>query len=203
MDFFRRADGVSAYLIWQLLIISYIEPGLAAIGRSGLKHSVNLFDKRFREFILCVGVVRQINLGAMRSKKLLLSAIFITFVSPKATLFDLSLRRNISANVLLSIVLSIVFLAPFHHHQQPLLQEISCDDCTHHQPHPGHLSEKPGTDECVICQLLAQVYVPTAGPVVSDLFLDCITTVSDFCGDVILPFTSPSSPRAPPVSFCF
>ena len=114
-----------------------------------------------------------------------------------------SMGRRISANFLLSIVLSIVFLAPFHHHDEPLAQDISCDDCTHHQPHPGHLSEKAGTDECLICQLLAQVYVPTAGPVVNHLSPDCITMVSNDSGDVILSFTPQSSPRAPPVSFCF
>lgn len=112
------------------------------------------------------------------------------------------LKRRISADFLLSIVLSIVFLAPFHHHDQPLTQVISCDDCSHHQPHPGHLSENPGTDECLICQLLAQVYVPTIGPAVNLSSSDCVTIDSDFSDDVILSFTSQSSPRAPPVSFC-
>lgn len=114
----------------------------------------------------------------------------------------ISIGRRISASFILSIVLSIVFVAPFHHHYEPLLQEITCSDCTHHQPHPGHLSEKPGTDECLMCQLLAQVYVPTVGPVISLLFSDCVTTVDDFSGDVILSCTHQSSPRAPPVSFC-
>ena len=112
------------------------------------------------------------------------------------------LNRRISANLLLSIVLSIVFLAPFHHHDEPLLQEISCDDCAHHQPHQGHLTEQPGTDECLICQLLAQVYVPTAGPVANLLSSDCVTLVNGISGSVILSFTPQSSPRAPPVSFC-
>jgi hypothetical protein len=96
----------------------------------------------------------------------------------------------------------MVFLAPFHHHDEPIPQEISCDECAHHQPHPGHFSEKPGTDECLICQLLVQVYVPTAGPVISLLPSDSITIIDDFSGDVILCFTPQSSPRAPPVSFC-
>ena len=113
------------------------------------------------------------------------------------------LERRISANILLSIVLSIVFLMPFHHHDEPRPQEVSCDDCAHHQPHPGHLSEKPGTDECLVCQLLAQVYVPTVGTVVDLLSPDGITIVSDFSGDVILSFPNQYSPRAPPVSFCF
>lgn len=110
--------------------------------------------------------------------------------------------RRISTSFILSIVLSIVFVAPFHHHDEQLLHEISCDECVHHQPHSGHLSEKLGTDECLICQLLAQVYVPTAGPVVNLLSSDCVTIDNNFLGDVILRFTIQSSPRAPPVSFC-
>ena len=116
---------------------------------------------------------------------------------------ELMLKRLISAYVLLSIVLSIVFLIPFHHHNETLQQEIACEDCSHQQPHPGHLSENPGTDDCLICQLLAQLYMPTVGPVVNLLSSDRITIVNDFTGDIILSFTPQSSPRAPPVSFCF
>lgn len=96
----------------------------------------------------------------------------------------------------------MVFLAPFHHHDEPPALEKACDECAHHQPHPGHLSEKPGADDCLICQLLAQVYVPTAGPVVNLLSSDCVTLADNFYGDVILRYTLQSSPRAPPVSFC-
>ena len=52
MDFFRRASGVPAYLVGQFLIISDVEPGLAAVGCSCLKYSVNFFNKVVGEFIL-------------------------------------------------------------------------------------------------------------------------------------------------------
>lgn len=113
-----------------------------------------------------------------------------------------SSERLISVNFLLSIALSAVFLVPFHHHDEPLQQEISCDDCARHLPHSGHLSEKPGTHECLVCQLLAQVFVPAAGPVLNLLSSDCVTIESGFSGELILRFTPQSSPRAPPVSFC-
>ncbi|MBO7509694.1 MAG: hypothetical protein J6T35_00780, partial [Bacteroidales bacterium] len=77
------------------------------------------------------------------------------------------MKRSILANFLLSIILSMVLLAPFHHHDDPPPQQISCDDCAHHRPHPGHLSVKPCADECPICQLLALVYEPTVGPAVN------------------------------------
>ena len=121
---------------------------------------------------------------------------FYTFVPVKVT------NRRISAHFLLSITLSIVFLVPFHHHDEPLPQEISCEDCSHHNPHPGHLTEKPGTDECLVCQLLAQQYVPSAGPVVNLLSSDISTLVCEYSDEALLSFTHHSSPRAPPVSFC-
>lgn len=115
----------------------------------------------------------------------------------------MSLKRNIFANILLSVVLPIVFLAPFHHHDHPLSQEISCVDCTHHQPHPGHISLQTITDECLICHFLAQVYVPAFEPAASLLSSDCVTVVSHISGDLILRHTLQSSPRSPPATFCF
>ena len=49
MDLLRRAGGIPAYLIGQLLIISDVEPGVSAIGCSGLENPVNLLDKRLRD----------------------------------------------------------------------------------------------------------------------------------------------------------
>jgi hypothetical protein len=97
----------------------------------------------------------------------------------------------------------MVFIAPFHHHEEQPQSVISCEECTHHLPHPGHLSQESGSDGCLVCQLLAQVYVPTAGPLVSLLSPDGVTVVNGYSGDVIPCFTPKSSPRAPPVSFCF
>ena len=68
-------------------------------------------------------------------------------------------NRRISSTFLLAIILPIIFLAPFHHHEEPLASDISCDACAHHQPHPGHLSEQPGTHDCLICQLLNNAFV--------------------------------------------
>ena len=114
-----------------------------------------------------------------------------------------SLKRRISALFLLSVVLPVVFLAPFHHHDEPLPADISCEECAHHQSHPGHLSEGHGTDECLVCQFLAQQFTPSAGPAVLFLSSGIIAFVCDRSDDVLLPLNHHSSPRAPPVSFCF
>lgn len=104
---------------------------------------------------------------------------------------------------MLSIALSIAFLAPFHHHDHQFSQEISCLECANHQPHQGHFSQKTISDECLICHILSQVYVPAVGLDADILSPDCVTLVSDCFGVALLRYTLQSSPRAPPVSFCF
>jgi hypothetical protein len=111
-------------------------------------------------------------------------------------------KRRISALFLLSVVLPIVFLAPFHHHIEQIRTDISCKACAHHQSHPGHLSEETGTNECLICQLLAQHYVPSADLTVHLLSSDIVDFVHDGSDDVIVSPPHLSSPRAPPASFC-
>ena len=127
----------------------------------------------------------------------------IRIFAARIAVIKMLLKRRISGFILLSVILPMVFLAPFHHHENSLSQEISCTECSHHQPHPGHLTQNSGTDECLVCQLLAQVYVPTVGPVVNLLSPHYVTIGTDFSGDAVLCFTPQSSPRAPPVSFCF
>ena len=113
-----------------------------------------------------------------------------------------SLKRRISALFLLSVVLPVVILAPYHRHDKPFTTEISCQECSHHQSHPGHLSEQTGTDNCLVCQLLAQQYMPSADPAVRLLSSEFVTLASDYSGDVIVSLIHHSSPRAPPASFC-
>ena len=113
------------------------------------------------------------------------------------------LKRRISGFILLSVILPMVFLAPFHHHDEHHHADISCEQCAHHQPHPGHLSDESDTDDCLICQLLAQQYVPSAD-LVADLFsADCNACVGSLPDRLILRSTRNFSSRAPPVPFCY
>lgn len=111
--------------------------------------------------------------------------------------------RRISSAILLSVFLPIVLLAPFHHHQQPSLEDVSCEACSQHQPHPGHLSSNTGTDDCLICQLLGQQYFPSEG-IAFRMSQPACEPISEVAPAGITSFVySLSSPRAPPVSFCF
>ncbi len=112
-------------------------------------------------------------------------------------------RRVRYASWLLSVILPVVFLTPFHHHSETHLSDISCDECACHQPHSGHLSDGQGTDDCLVCQLLAQQYTPSSVLAVSLPSSDSATVQCDFSDAVIACFTHHSSPRAPPVTFCF
>ena len=112
------------------------------------------------------------------------------------------LKRRISGFLLLSVILPMVILAPFHHHDGHDHAGISCEECAHHHPHPGHVSDESDTDECLICQFLAQQYIPSAD-LVADLFAsDCDTFAGCPAGGLILRSTRLFSSRAPPASFC-
>ena len=113
----------------------------------------------------------------------------------------ISLKRRISTFILLSVLLPIVFVAPFHHHDENLLTDIPCEDCSHHQPHPGHLGNKTGAEDCFLCQLLAQLFIPSVGPVLNLLSSDSTPVFGHLSDAAVLCFTHHSSPRAPPVSF--
>ena len=113
------------------------------------------------------------------------------------------MKKRISSVILLSVILPIVLLAPFHHHDQPNKAEISCEACSQHQPHQGHLSSNSGTDDCLICQLLGQQYFPSEGITVLSAAKVARPDAGYVSADVASFVHNLSSPRAPPVSFCF
>lgn len=115
----------------------------------------------------------------------------------------MSLRRSIYAIIMLSVALPMVFVAPFHHHEYESREDIRCDACTQHEPHPGHLTPKSGSDECLVCQLLAQQFYPPAGLDVNLFSSELTMDFGRFSDSVVSFFTHHSSPRAPPASFCF
>lgn len=69
--------------------------------------------------------------------------------------------RNTVAALLLAILLPVLTVLPFHHHDIHEHSEISCEQCTNHQPHRGHLTTSWNIDNCLICQFLGVTYVPS------------------------------------------
>lgn len=78
-------------------------------------------------------------------------------------------RRHISAVVLLAVFLPMFLLSSFHVHPEAHWDGESCEECVHHLPHAGHISNLTVCSfDCVLCQfltlpfLLAPVVVFTA-----------------------------------------
>ncbi|MBQ3766056.1 MAG: hypothetical protein II874_04895 [Bacteroidales bacterium] len=111
-------------------------------------------------------------------------------------------KRAAIAALLLSIVLPIVLIAPFHHHGTEKAIASDCDYCTHQQPHSGHLASSGQLDKCLVCQFLSIPYLPEKSTSVA-FVPEAKASVSSqpaeagFAAPVRL---LPS--RAPPVSVC-
>lgn len=102
---------------------------------------------------------------------------------------------------LLSVVLPMVLVVPFHHHEEEY-SDFECELCAHHQPHEGHLASSSRIDNCLICQFLGVSYLPeasTSAPFVPDAKADVACQPVEAC--LAAPLQLHSS-RAPPVSVC-
>ena len=114
----------------------------------------------------------------------------------------MSSKRRIFAAWLLSVVLPTVFLAPFHHHDLRQQENYLCEDCSQHLPHHGHLSVGTAAGECLVCQLLFHQYVPAENTIIQSFVTEPEAYSLPIPKDVVFLSFQPSSPRAPPVSFC-
>jgi hypothetical protein len=114
----------------------------------------------------------------------------------------MSLKRRIFAFWLLSVILPMVFVAPFHHHDLGQEEDVFCADCSQHLPHHGHLSAGTATGECLVCQLLFQQFMPAERAVIRSYPANSEAYVLPIPEDVVFLSFQPLSPRAPPVSFC-
>jgi hypothetical protein len=103
---------------------------------------------------------------------------------------------------MLSVLLPMLLVAPFHHHADPVREDEPCESCSQHKPHPGHLTAQICTDECLVCRILYQQYTPSAVLTFHILLSEQTVDSGRFPDDIPICFTQPSSPRAPPVSFC-
>ena len=110
--------------------------------------------------------------------------------------------RTAIAVLLLSVVLPMTLVLPFHHHETEQSAADSCELCANHQPHPGHLESVSHLDDCLICQLLGVSYLREES-VGAPSKPSC--SVSLFAGEpasVICVQVQSLSSRAPPCSFC-
>lgn len=110
--------------------------------------------------------------------------------------------RTAIAVLLLSVVLPMTLVLPFHHHEAEESAADSCEQCTNHQPHPGHMGSSDPVDHCLICQFLGITFLPEESAE-APARPECNRETGP-----VLAVSVPSaqvltlSSRAPPFSFC-
>jgi len=110
--------------------------------------------------------------------------------------------RTAIAVLLLSVVLPMTLVLPFHHHDAEESAADSCEQCTNHQPHSGHMGSSDPGDNCLICQFLGVTFLPEKSadaPVRPECNRE---TGSVLTASVLSAQVQTLSSRAPPFSFC-
>ena len=110
--------------------------------------------------------------------------------------------RTAIAVLLLSVVLPMTLVLPFHHHDTGDSSVSSCEQCTNHQPHPGHMGSSDQGDNCLICQFLGVSFLPEESidaPSGPERDSEPVSVRTAFVHSVQV---QTLSTRAPPFSFC-
>ena len=110
--------------------------------------------------------------------------------------------RTAIAVLLLSVVLPMALVLPFHHHDCSEHEEHVCELCEHHLPHPAHLSSDEHADDCLICQFLGISYLPEASAGIPTAQSDISTCCAIPSNDAPSAQVEHLSTRAPPYLFC-
>jgi len=110
--------------------------------------------------------------------------------------------RTVIAILLLSVVLPMTLVLPFHHHEAEQSAADSCELCTNHKPHPGHLESASNLDDCLICHLLGLSYLREESAGAPSKPGISVRLVAGKSASVIFVHVQSLSSRAPPVSFC-
>lgn len=110
--------------------------------------------------------------------------------------------RSAIAVLLLSVVLPMTLVLPFHHHDAEESAADFCELCANHQPHPGHLESASHLDDCLICHLLGVSYLreeSVGAPSKPSCYVRLVAgeSASVICVQIQSLFS-----RAPPCSFC-
>ena len=110
--------------------------------------------------------------------------------------------RTALAVLLLSVVLPMTLVLPFHHHEAGEASLSSCDECTNHQPHPGHMGSSDPGDHCLVCQFLSVTFLPEESAEAPARPECGRETGSVLAVAVLSAQVQTLSTRAPPFSFC-
>ena len=73
------------------------------------------------------------------------------------------MRQRLASWALLAVFLPMMVLSSLHTHEESEAWQTECNECVHHQPCAGHLTD--GTfalHDCVLCQFLSLPYLTAA-----------------------------------------
>ena len=110
--------------------------------------------------------------------------------------------RTAIAVLLLSVVLPMTLVLPFHHHEAEQSAADTCELCAHHQPHSGHLESASHLDDCLICQLQGVSYLREESVGTPSKPSCSVRLAAGEPASVIFVQVQSLSSRAPPFSFC-
>ena len=111
--------------------------------------------------------------------------------------------KNILAVAMLSVFMPMAVLLPFHHHDEhEHEQNFECQECEHHLPHPGHVSEDFHLHDCIFCQVQGIHYLPGLEQIRCCSAYYCCFIEAVQYSFVPEQYKLPASQRAPPVTFC-
>ena len=86
-------------------------------------------------------------------------------------------KANISAWILLSVLVPMLLLSAFHIHT-PVEHVVDCEQCVEHVHHAGHITQASASvDDCLLCRVL---HTPFTTPKPLIVFVLCIL-LSAFC----------------------
>lgn len=108
-------------------------------------------------------------------------------------------RRRLYALLLSVIILPTFFLTSFHHHE--IYPDTDCVDCGHQHPH-GHLGQRQGTGDCLICQFLSITWLPSFEERLVKPQEKVVRLSEEPAGQSVILPDYVLSTRAPPTVFC-
>lgn len=109
-------------------------------------------------------------------------------------------RRRLHAIILLLVMLLQVGIKTFHVHHVHASVSIECEDCEQHRVHAGHLISWDGqSDDCMLCQILANPFELTEELRISDVIEPLCSFDQDKQWPVCLGQWQSIRPRGPPL----
>ena len=121
--------------------------------------------------------------------------LFITFVA-----MELSIKRSVSAWLLLAVFLPALIVSSVHVHKDGHEEETECKQCTHHKVHSSHIAKTHLVmHDCLLCQILHLTFLPSSSTITLCPVRRIVALAPAWEQSVADRATAIHAPRAPPL----